>query len=285
MAAMTLATVYYIDLKGLDNFSYQRDRSGIPIVNYGAKIGYRYNPITISQYGLSLLRSPHQYKMAFTCADWLVENLRPWQSNMHAWIYDFDLEFYGPRAPWISAMAQGEGISLLLRVFQLSKEEKYLQAARLAFSPFQYTIKQKGIVDEIKAGAVFFEEYVTEPASHVLNGHIFSLLGVYDYWRFFDNSDAAKLLRNGMATVRMFWPKWDCGYWTRYDLYPLKRLASPMYHRLHIRLMRGLAQISGDKTFLQVAERWQNMLNSPCCSSRWFFSKCYEKIRLLNLKK
>jgi heparosan-N-sulfate-glucuronate 5-epimerase len=284
MTRIKIPNSYYIDLQGLEDFGYPRDSDGLPLVEYGEKTGNRYNPITISQYGFYLLNRPQYHGIAIKCADWLVDNLQLWQQDMHAWIYDFDLWFYGPRAPWISAMAQGEGISLLLRVFQLTGIEKYKETAKLAFTPFRYSVEENGVVDRIAGRSVFFEEYVTHPPSHVLNGHIFALLGVYDYWRFFNDDDAARLWQQGTNTIRQHWSRWDCGYWTWYDLYPVRRLASRMYHRLHIRLIKKLSELNEDAELSNLAGRWHHMLNHPVCVAKWLLSKTIEKIRISLLK-
>ena len=89
---------YYFNWQGLESFDYYFDENGIPLVDYGSEIGLRYNAITTAQYGLYNLQqfeaeNKKQYsQVALQCADWLIDNLQGFHS-IHAWIFDFDLDF------------------------------------------------------------------------------------------------------------------------------------------------------------------------------------------------
>ena len=211
-----LSNSYYFDWRGVETFRYIFDNQGLPLVNYGKKIGLKYNPITIAQYGLSRLRyyqkmtSQSDLEIVKACADWLVANLDDYR-NTRAFVYDFELDFYGPKAPWISGMAQGEGISFLLRSFQLLGNEEYLKCAKLAFSPFLTHVKQGGVQDNLSDGTIIFEEYPTDPPSHVLNGHIYALLGVYDYATFFQDDISGNLFLQAWKGLANNLEKWDTG--------------------------------------------------------------------------
>ena len=117
---------YPIDWSGLEDFAYDFDANGIPRVNYGPPIGLRYNAITTAQWGLFNLQlwadngDEGARAQALRCADWLVNMCRPWKNDILAWIYDYGFDLYGPYPPWISGMAQGEAVSLLLRCRQSS---------------------------------------------------------------------------------------------------------------------------------------------------------------------
>lgn len=66
-----------------------------------------------------------------------------------------------------------------------------------------------------------YEEYPTTPASYVLNGFIYSLLGLYDL----NNTapqpiakEAGKLFRQGMMSLKKMLMLFDTGSGTNYDL-------------------------------------------------------------------
>jgi len=92
------------------------DRDGIPIVDYtifgGTESGV-HNPITTAQYALGLYEEyladgDDAVREAFLSqADWLVSM----QSDDGGFYYEFDLPSRSLKAPWLSAMAQGEGMS------------------------------------------------------------------------------------------------------------------------------------------------------------------------------
>ena len=288
---MNLQSAYYFDWKDLEDFkSYSYNDRGLPLVEYGGKIGLRYNAITVSQFGLYLLQ---QYAetggtplkdRAMVCADWLVEQARPWKRDILAWVYDFDLPFYQLRAPWISAMAQGEAISLLLRAFEISGNKKYIACSREAFRAFRHPVAEGGVCDRLHNDLVF-EEYPTDPPSHVLNGFIFALLGVYDYALFFGENEAKLLLDEALESLEKNLHLWFTGSWSRYDLHPTRRLASKMYHRLHVRQLYMLADLLNTDSFRNTAVQWQRAGDDPVNRMKWLLAKASEKLRLIKQPK
>jgi len=284
---MRLKLSYPFDWHGLEDFqSYSYDSAGLPRVDYGGEEGLRYNPITIAQYGLNALqlfgkeeREEHRAR-ALACAEWLAANARAYDKDMFAWIYDFSLPFYGPQAPWISAMAQGEAVSLLVRCHVLEHRSDFLDLAHGAIRLLDLPVADGGTLGRLPDGSPWFEEYPTEPASHVLNGHFFALLGAADWADQTDLPDAWQRYERGVASIEKNWRLWDRGYWTRYDLHPTNRLASRMYQKVHVRLMRLLAFRTARPVFYKAARRWQAMLYDPWCNLLWLAVKSREKIRL-----
>lgn len=276
---------YYIDWSGLEDFGYPRDKNGLPVVHYPEPVGKQYNPITISQYGLDCLvkwvanKQENDLNQARLCGQWLVDNAAEWPDKSVAWIYRFDLDYYHRKAPWISAMAQGEAVSLLLRLAQLEDNAGFVAVARKAVIPFDRDIGDNGVVSRLPDGSLVFQEYPTSPASHVLNGHIFALLGLYDFGLFFDDTKYLTMAEQAVESLVKNWRLWDAGYWTYYDLYQPMRLASPMYHELHIRQFKVLAGLFGRPELLAVAERWQAFQRSMWCRSRWLAGKVLEKAK------
>jgi hypothetical protein len=275
---------YPFDWTDLEDFkSYTYDQEGLPQVAYGPPVGLRYNPITIAQFGLFHLQRFDQTglgdhrEIALRCGEWLLQNAARRQGGAAVWIFDFDLPFYGPQAPWISAMAQGEAISLLLRLALLENRNEYEQTACAAIKVMDLAVQENGVVDYLDDGHVLFEEYPTQPPSRVLNGHIFALLGAFDYFLYFGGQRDKERLNAGIQTLLHHWQDWDTGFWTRYDLHPTHRLASRMYQEVHIRQMRMLGRLFNEPLFVQVADRWQKMKRSPWCHARWLAAKVIEK--------
>ena len=280
-----LSLRYYFDWQSLENFNYNFDKNGIPRVDYGGKIGLRYNAITTAQYGLFRLQqvenhsSEQDLQIALLCADWLVANLRK-HRGVNAWVYDFDLDFYGLKAPWVSGMAQGEGISLLLRAHQLNGNFEYLDAAKLAFSAFRTDVTESGVRDYLQDGTVIYEEFPTNPPSHVLNGHIFALLGIYDYGKYFGDAEAKQLFQDAYIGLAKNLHHWDIGFWCFYDLHPTHRLASRMYMKVHVQLLTILYKFTGRSEFQHTANRWRYYLRNPAFNALWACVKVIEKIRM-----
>ena len=144
---------YYMPFLEKAGYMGPHDADGIPLLNYHGNIGLQYNPIAISQWGLGnfnlFLRSKdeeHKQK-ALAAADWLVKHLEPNSFGVPVWNHHFDWEYRTPlKAPWYSGLAQGQGISLLVRVAQATGRSEYLEAAARAFVSFLTSIEHGGVV-------------------------------------------------------------------------------------------------------------------------------------------
>jgi hypothetical protein len=144
------------------------------------------------------------------------------------------------RAPWLSAMAQGQCVSVLVRLFLESGEARFAESAAHGMRPLAKPFAEGGVRSHL-AGSPILEEYPTDPPSHVLNGAIFALWGYYDAWRGLDDAEAGEGFRDCLDTLSENGHRWDTGSWSRYDLYPHPSInvASPFYHALHIDQLRA----------------------------------------------
>ncbi len=270
---------------GLENFDYPFDDNGIPRVYMGKKFGLQYNHVTTVQYGLWNLQQYSENKNekylhnVQKIVHWLVDNFKTWQNGTSAWIYDYDLDFYRLKAPWISGMAQGQGISLLLRYCRLISEERLLEITKEAFQVFLNPVARGGVVSHFPDGSLVFEEFPTNPPSLVLNGHVFALLGIYDYSVFWQDKTAKELFQAAVNGLKNNLNRYDTGFWNFYDLHPTRRLASLMYVKVHVQLLHILASLTEEPFFKDVADRWHKYLTNPYCRFRWMLGKVTEKVR------
>ncbi len=282
-----LKLAYPFDFAPTGEFEiFPRDPQGIPMVHYPHLQRHVYNPITIAQYGLhqaSLFGRTNMSKPgaeARRMADWLVENLAVWRRDLAAWVFHFDLPFYGPKRPWISALAQGQAISLLLRANQIRCNEAYEEACQRAVRVFYHTIPQGGVVRNFPDDAMAFEEYPTAEPSLVLNGMLFALLGLHDHAEYFNDARAKTCFKAGVLGVKKNLHLYDTGYWNLYDLHRSRRLASPMYVDIHVRLLKIFANLTGDEVFADTARKWQGYLKGFISRTRFYGGKAIEKVRL-----
>lgn len=282
-----LSLIYPFDFSATGEFEiYARDDDGIPLVYYPHLQRSVYNPITIAQYGLHKLalfarsQSAVESAEALRMADWLVANLEPRQNDIGAWVFHFDLPFYGPKQPWISALTQGQGISLLLRAHQIRRNPVYEEAAQCAVRAFYHAIPQGGIVSKFHDGSQAFEEYPTVEPSLVLNGMLFALLGLHDHAEYFNDSRALVSFKAGLLGVKKNLHRYDTGYWNLYDLHRSRRLASPMYVDIHVRLLEIFAEMTREEIFADTARKWLGYLASSICRAKFYGGKVLEKVRL-----
>ncbi|MDI6704125.1 MAG: D-glucuronyl C5-epimerase family protein [bacterium] len=243
------------------------DQEGIPLRNYGGSVGVRYNPTRIASYGLGnldlyLSTGNSAYKERFLKqAEWFVKNQKLRKGRIGVWEYNFDWT-RGLKAPWISCMAQGQGLSLLCRAYLLTNDTRFLEIARHAIEAFKSDIEEGGIVSYIKDRFICFEEYPTNPPSYTLNGFIFALVGLYEYYKVTKEKDAQGLFNSGVETLENCLYLYDTGYWSRYDLYSDVTIASYSYHNVHIVQLEMLYQLTGKKIFKEYADKWRRYRES-----------------------
>lgn len=258
------------------------DSDGIPLLDYHGKIGRQYNPIAIAQYGLgnyNLFRrtseAERRYKF-LRIANWLCSNLQKNSFGLWMWNHQFDWEYRDTlRAPWYSALAQGQGISLLVRAYQNAGDAKYLEAARSALASFFKSVGEGGVTFTDDRGDLWFEEYIVSPPTHILNGFIWAAWGIYDYFLATEDEDAKELFSRAVQTLLRNLDRYDLGFWSLYEQSGtrLPMVASPFYHQLHIVQLRVMHRLTGEEKFSIVADRWESYGRSPAKRTR---ALCYK---------
>lgn len=249
-----------------------RDAPDILVPKYFVDTGEEiYFSIGIFQYGLAAYdlflqtnEEPYRQKV-LACAGWALEN----QQEDGGWVtFAYDT----PEHPY-SSMAQGEGISLLLRAHLLTQDEKYLSAAHRA-KAFLLTPVSEGGTTVYRGEDVYFYECTEDPL--ILNGWIFSLWGLYDYCKYTGDAAAKAVLDATLASLRRKLPDFDMKYWSRYE--DGKRICSPFYHKLHIAQLRVMYDLFGDEIYKEYADKWEKYQKSWLNRKRAFIKKAWQKV-------
>jgi heparosan-N-sulfate-glucuronate 5-epimerase len=278
---------YYMSFTQKADYPGPFDADDIPLLNYHGAIGIQHNPIAIAQYGLANLNlhqnagDPDRLKRALNVADWLVRNLETNEAGVRVWRHHFDWDYRSRLiAPWPSALAQGQAISMLVRAHKITGDASYLDTATLAFAAFTIPVDRGGLTFWDDAGSPWFEEYLVSPPTHILNGFIWAAWGVYDYWLATSDVKAKELFDAAIGTIADNLPRYDCGYWSLYEQSGtrLPMIASPFYHRLHIVQLGALHQMTGQQVFEDYAKRWVRFRASRVRRSAAFVHKAIFKV-------
>ena len=273
---------YYMPFVEKADYSGQYDSAGIPLLDYHGDIGLQHNPIAIAQWGLgncNLFLRTHdeaRKKKLLSASDWLCSHLEQNGSGVWVWNHDFDWEYRTPlKAPWYSALAQGQGISLLVRAYQATGVSSYLETAGRAFESFLKSTGDGGITFTDERGDLWFEEYIVSPPTHILNGFIWAAWGVHDYYLATKNRSAEELFEKAVHTLEANLDRYDLGFWSLYEQSGtrLPMVASPFYHRLHVVQLRVMHLLTGKEVFARYAERWRTYATSRTKRTR---ALCYK---------
>ena len=258
---------YYMRFRVKGDYPGPYDSNGIPQLDYRGVIGRQYNPIAIAQWGLANYNlfcetgDGGRWEKTLKAVDWLCTNLEKNSHGLWVWNHHFDWEYRQTlKAPWYSGLAQGQGISLLLRVHAKTKDEKYLEAARRALVSLTRPMAAGGVLFEDDEKNLWIEEYLVIPPTHILNGFMWALWGVFDFWLAHADPAAKEVFDRGVVTLAHNLERFDTGYWSLYEQSGtrLKMLASPFYHRLHIVQLRVMAILTGQNVFTEFADRWES---------------------------
>lgn len=279
---------YFMRFAGKASYKGPFDAAGIPLLDYQGDIGRQYNPIAIAQYGLARFNAwsasgnGHDRAAWIAVADWLTGEMRPNAHGIPVWMHDFDWPYRELlRAPWYSGLAQGTGLSLLVRAAKATGDQRYAAAADKAFAPLRLHTAHGGVIVTDDLNDVWIEEYLVERPSHILNGFMWAMWGVYDYAEWSQRPEARLLWEKCVDTLRRRLSDFDTGWWSLYEARDMDRemLASRYYHTLHITQLQVMHRLTGIEAFAECAQRFQSYLARPLNRAHAFARKAIFKLR------
>jgi heparosan-N-sulfate-glucuronate 5-epimerase len=226
-----------------------------------------------------LLRIIQQLLLTFMAqARWLVDHEVRLTNGASAWPMPFSEPLFYAQTPWLSALTQGNGISVLIRAYRLMKEDIFLEIARRAIRTFELDIRDGGVSTTVGKDGIFFEEFAAYPVAHILNGYIFSLFGLYDYVTLTNDVHIKAVVQRSVATLHTLIDKFDMHYWSYYDLLH-KNPASHFYHDQHCVLLKALASYSGCEHCITLSKKWERYMHNPITYSCYFVSSRLARYR------
>ncbi len=192
------------------------------------------------------------------------------ESNGAIWLpFDFDRPLVGMEesmeGPWFSGMTQGQGLSLFSRLYEETGNAIYKGMADGLFRSLTSEKEELRQGDPWVAcrdddGYYWVEEYPLEEPMHVLNGFIYAIYGMYDYYQLTEDEECLDMFEESLITVAHYAPM----YRNRKELsrYCLgSDIVLDQYHQKHITQLNTLKQMSGDGFFSLLASRlkWDEM--------------------------
>lgn len=184
--------------------------------------------------------------------------------------YHFEHSPGGNGVPWYSGMAQGMMLSHMVRMHEVTGEGTWLETAHLIFNSFRHYRDQEAensapwfvsFHDEGDRRFTTFEEYPSSDpgqTSHVVNGNIYAIWGVYDYLRATEDRYARTLLSRALATLQESFDSYRvAGQPSLYGMTPWSYTtwSNPDgYHRGVTTQLRRTAALSQSATFEEQAD-------------------------------
>lgn len=248
------------------------DDNGVIQVDYDQRrggAGVVYNPITIAIYGRALYRkyldtgAESDIQAARTQGDWLVAN-QVERNGAGIWVFPFDRPAFNIDRPWVSGLGQGYGIGFLLELHSVTGNDIYLDTAQAALQAFTLSVENWGVKSTDDKGRVWYQEVAKPGAyrSHILNGFIFALAGLYLYYQYTGDLTTHKLFKQGVASLRHYLPKYDADCISLYHAFdpdgPARIKSAPRgkYNLIHTNQLLWLYSVMDDPRFLKYALRF-----------------------------
>lgn len=254
------------NLASLDQ--YPRDGAGVIQVDYGTRYenaGVQYNPQLVARYAQMLYakmletENPDELRELWrgfqAQVTWLLNNGKE-VGDAIVWTYDFPNPYFDAPSGWTSGMAQGFVLSALIEAHSLTGDERYLEVASKALTAFEIPLPDGGVRTELSGSGAWYEEVAGPdvPSSKILNGHIFALSGIRDYYMYTGEDRARVLFDEGVAATEDLLVHFDGD---DISFYALTDQPAPChYHRLHVRQLTWLYEVTGRPAFKEYADRF-----------------------------
>ena len=249
---------YFFSSKGNYKTDFEKDSNGVETIEG------KYHPTVICRRALT---SYHKYKETNDIEakkifnnqlNWLENNFSKYKKNYGYWYFpNKSRKVYNLDPYWNSGLTQAFGIGVCFMAYDLYNDKSYLKMATQAFKGYLIPVEKGGLYRELENEYTWFEEYPTSKPSLVLNGFIFSLAGVKNYYDNTGDPLAKKMFDDGVESLKNRLPLYDEEFISKYRLLEdTGQKAKESYHRLHIWQLTWLYIITGDKVFYDYAKKF-----------------------------
>ncbi|MEJ7782528.1 MAG: D-glucuronyl C5-epimerase family protein [Solirubrobacteraceae bacterium] len=170
------------------------------------------------------------------------------------WEYFF--RFGGGSPPWTSGMSQGTALQAFSRSARLLDEPRYASYARATLGAFSKRPGNGVRVDS--SGGRHYLLYSYDSRLRVLNGHLQSIIGLFDHARASGSTRARDLYRAGSRSALRELHRYDLGNWSRYAQGGGR--ASREYHELVTVFLERLCERTENRTYCTYAKRFRGYL-------------------------
>lgn len=224
------------------------------------------HPVAQAAYGLSNLESFRITQDEFYLArarkqaDRLIRRAT---RNGGSWYfpYSFSFDLHGlaeerVRPPWYSGMAQGQALSLFVRLAEATGEKQYRTAADATFASF---LRPRGRATPWTVwvdgdGFLWLEEYAGPQPDRTYNGMMFGAWGLWDYWRLTKDARAEHLWDGALTTVVAYAPTIRNPGWVSSYCVSHPWSTAVGYHFIHISQLASLYEMSHHRDLARYAE-------------------------------
>ncbi|MBS0408718.1 MAG: hypothetical protein JSR86_02300 [Proteobacteria bacterium] len=259
------------------------DEAGIPVKGPCGAPG-RYMPSRIAGHALAHWNlslkpaAPPVHRQRFMAA-------AHWFAGQADGAFMHDLPLENMAVPWPSCLAQGEGLSVLMRAFAATGDRRFLAQAHAAVDLLEVPVEAGGVSSALPDGSFFLEEYPGGRHRHVLNGALFAAVGLDDLIRLSDQAELrARILRDRiLASLERNLGLWASGDWSVYSIERgaagARNACTLHYQLVHVALLEHLARAAPRHARLtRTARGWAKGSRRPLSRARALAMKTFYRV-------
>lgn len=251
-----------------DRKQIELDNNGIPYlkdhyIRWELEKSY-YNPVTIIHYWMDKIDiNNYTNNELIEIWDWLIQNTEI-INEVWSFIYDWwNPIYFKNNNRWYSWMANWEWIELLLNIYKITWDIKYLNHIDILLNSFLCTDETyvKTCVNtfldwEYHWYLEYHQDWSVKP--YTLNWFIFSILWIYKFYEFSWDLKAKQIFENAIITLKLNLYKFE-NIEKNTTMYDLIWNYANKYHFTHIKQLNDLYEITNDDLFLEYSIKWNNM--------------------------
>ena len=183
--------------------------------------------------------------------EWLFDNLDD-NNYLH---YEFEWIHFDRvlDEDWISGMAQGEALAVFSMAYHLTGESKYLQAAERIFITLYRNTNSYWCFGVDNEDYYWLEEYPNVDFCHVLNGFLFGLWGLWNYYIVSGDDFALTLFQAGIKTIVVHYSIWNYEG-ENASIYCTHAETPTNYHQTHLKQLQKYSEFFNIPEFLDAIE-------------------------------
>lgn len=267
----------------VDLYEMKRDEDGIVMMpHYVDHLGstrdtetHYYSPLKVAHYALGVYNDQvgsdgkRSWESFFDHVHYLTDNYTHFEDNPDQviWRTPTSVARYGVEVDHTSAIVQGLVISALVRAYLITRDSRYLDLSGRALGVLDVPVRDGGVSADTQWG-VMYEEYPSEPYSHVINGFIFCLIGLFELSAVGGSQRAQRLFDQGVHTLAEVLPLWVDNWWSKYDLRDLTNDETPNYATMHYQYLHRdqlevIWKITNAEIFYSYFEKLNRQLQNP----------------------
>lgn len=200
-------------------------------------------------------KDPKALAMFKSQVHWLSENFYECDGKYGFWVFTNYSEAYKLKPGWTSAMSQGMGIGVCLMAYKVTNDERYLKIADMALKGFFVPVDNGGF-KRLWNGGLWFEEYPTEEASLTLNGFIFGIAGLYNFYQNTGSPQTKELFDESVETLYNNLDSFRGTFTSYYSKKMPFHFAKDSYHKIHALQLAWLYEITQKPKFKSLSKHF-----------------------------